>query len=43
MARVTLIGDSIRNSYEPIVIDALSPEGHEVWGLRATASIPCSR
>ena len=32
MARVMLIGDSIRNSYQPIVSSALSAEGQEVWG-----------
>jgi acyl-CoA thioesterase-1 len=32
MARIMLIGDSIRKSYEPLVTDALSAEGHEVWG-----------
>jgi isoamyl acetate esterase len=32
MARVMLIGDSIRMSYEPRVKEALGAEGHEVWG-----------
>lgn len=32
MARVMLIGDSIRNSYQPLVSAALEAEGHEVWG-----------
>ena len=32
MARIMLIGDSIRNSYEPLVRDALGAEGHEVFG-----------
>jgi len=32
VARVMLIGDSIRNSYQPLVTTALGAEGHEVWG-----------
>ena len=32
MARVVLIGDSIRNSYQQRVTDTLGTEGHEVWG-----------
>ena len=32
MARIMLIGDSIRNSYEPLVAEILGAEGHEVWG-----------
>ncbi len=32
MARVMLIGDSIRNSYQPLVTETLTPDGHEVWG-----------
>ena len=32
MARVMLIGDSIRNSYQPFVSETLGAEGHEVWG-----------
>lgn len=32
MARVMLIGDSIRNSYQQRVTDLLGADGHEVWG-----------
>ena len=32
MARVMLIGDSIRNSYEPHVTRMLGADGHQVWG-----------
>ena len=32
MARIMLIGDSIRMSYEPLVDATLSTEGHEVFG-----------
>ncbi len=32
MARVLLIGDSIRMSYEPFVSQALGADGHEIWG-----------
>ena len=32
MSRVMLLGDSIRMSYQGLVAEALTAEGHEVWG-----------
>ena len=32
MARVMLLGDSIRRSYQALVTEALAREGHLVWG-----------
>ena len=41
MARIMLSGDSIRNSYEPLVAEILGAEGHEVWGAPGNISSPC--
>lgn len=32
MARVMLLGDSIRCSYQALVTEALAKDGHQVWG-----------